>query len=182
VHGFRKGRSCTDSIFVIQQLAEKHREYNLKTHLLFVDVKEAFDSVIRNKLWEIMIRVVQSLYHDTNICIKKENRQSKILEEINTGVRQGCPLSPILFNTYIDDVIQKWQKDFQHNILKPKLKLNTVLFAGDQVIITENEENLQKATHKLIKIIKGYNLTISIKKAKVWLLQKTPCKIKNPNI
>jgi hypothetical protein len=111
--------------------------------------------------------VVQSLYHDTRICIKKENRQSKILEEINTGVRQGCPLSPILFNTYIDDVVQKWQKDFQHNILKPKLILNIVLFADDQVIIADNEENLQKATHKLIKIIKEYNLTISTKKTKV---------------
>jgi hypothetical protein len=54
-NGFRKGRSCTDSIFLIQQLVEKHREYNLETHLLFVDFKKVFDSVIRNKLWEIMI-------------------------------------------------------------------------------------------------------------------------------
>jgi hypothetical protein len=174
-NGFRKGRSCTDSIFVIQQLVEKHREYNLETQLVFADLRKAFDSVIRNKLWEIMInrgipshliRVVQSLYHDTRICIKKENRQSKILEEINTGVRQGCPLSPVPFNIYIDDVIQKWQKVFQHNILKPKLKLNTVLFADDQVIIAENEDNLRNATRKLIKIIKEYNLTISTKKAK----------------
>jgi hypothetical protein len=143
---------------------------------LFVDSKKAFDSLIRNKMGEMMInrgisshliRVVQSLYHDTIICIKKENRQSKISEEINTGVRQGCPLSPILFNIYIDDVVQKWQKDFQHNILKPKLKLNTILFADDQVIIAENEENSQNATHKLIKIIKEYNLTISTKKTKV---------------
>jgi hypothetical protein len=107
-----------------------------------------------------LIRVVQSLYHDTRICIKKENRQSKILEEINTGVRQCYLLSPILFNIYIDEVVQKWQKNFQHNILKPKLKLNTVLFPDDQVITAENEENLQKATHKLIKIINEYNLTI----------------------
>jgi hypothetical protein len=85
-NGFRKGHSCTDSIFFIQQLVEKHREYNLETYLLFVDFKKVFDSVIRNKLWEIMInrgipshliRVVQTLYHDSRICIKKENRQSK---------------------------------------------------------------------------------------------------------
>jgi hypothetical protein len=120
-NGFRKGCSCTDSIFVIQQLVEKNREYNLETHLLFVYFKKAFYSVIRNKLWEIMInrgfqshliRVVQSLYHDTRICIKKENRQSKILEGIITGVRQGCPLSSILFNIYIDDVIPEMVEGF----------------------------------------------------------------------
>jgi hypothetical protein len=50
---FRRVRSCTDSIFIIQQLLEKHREYNIETHLLFVDYYKAFDSVLRNKLWEI---------------------------------------------------------------------------------------------------------------------------------
>jgi hypothetical protein len=30
--------------------------------------------------------------------------------EINKGVCQGCPLSPTLFNTYLDEIITKWQK------------------------------------------------------------------------
>jgi hypothetical protein len=32
---FRKGRSCTDSIFFIQKLVQKHKDHNLETHLLF---------------------------------------------------------------------------------------------------------------------------------------------------
>jgi hypothetical protein len=48
----------------------------------------------------------------------------------------------------------------------PPLKLNRVLFPNDQAIIVGNEENLQKAVYRLIKIIKEYNLTISTKKTK----------------
>jgi hypothetical protein len=47
-NGFRRGRSCTDSLFIIQQLLEKHRVYNIETHLLFVDYYKAFYSVLRN--------------------------------------------------------------------------------------------------------------------------------------
>jgi hypothetical protein len=40
-NGFRKDRSCTDSSFVIQQLVDKHREYNLETHLFFCRFQES---------------------------------------------------------------------------------------------------------------------------------------------
>jgi hypothetical protein len=52
------------------------------------------------------------------------------------------------------------------------LKLNTVLFAIGHVITVENIESLQKASHTLIKIVKGYNLTMSAKKTKVKALKE----------
>jgi hypothetical protein len=70
-NGFRRGRSCMESIFTIQQLLERHREYNTETYLLFIDYVKAFDSVVRKELWEIraekgfprhLIRIAQSMY------------------------------------------------------------------------------------------------------------------------
>jgi len=43
-NGFRKGRSCTDSTFCLKLLIEKRREFNLETHLLFIDYEKAFDN------------------------------------------------------------------------------------------------------------------------------------------
>ena len=52
--GFRKGRSCTDAIFVMQQIIEKRKEHNLPLFLLFIDYEKAYDNVNRDKLWEMM--------------------------------------------------------------------------------------------------------------------------------
>ena len=52
--GFRKGRSCTDAIFTVQQIIEKRKEHNLQLFLLFIDYEKAYDNMNRDKLWEMM--------------------------------------------------------------------------------------------------------------------------------
>jgi hypothetical protein len=46
-NGFRKGRSCTDPTFCLKLLIEERREFNLETHLLFIDYEKAFDHIQR---------------------------------------------------------------------------------------------------------------------------------------
>jgi hypothetical protein len=43
--GFRKGRSCSDCILIMEQFIQKRREYNLPTYVLFTDYEKAFDRV-----------------------------------------------------------------------------------------------------------------------------------------
>ena len=52
--GFRKGRGCTDMIFVARQLTEKTLEHGDSLFLLFIDLKKAYDSVPRDALWMIL--------------------------------------------------------------------------------------------------------------------------------
>ena len=77
--GFRKGRSCSDAVFAINQIIAKRREYNLETHMAFIDFTKEFDSVNRNLIWSIMelrgypkhiIQSLQSLYVDTTIRLQ----------------------------------------------------------------------------------------------------------------
>jgi len=174
-NGFRKERSCTDPTFCLKLLIEKRREFNLETHLLFIDYEKAFDNIKRQILFNILksrhipdtlLKATVDIYTQNKILIKFNNKLSKPVE-INKGVRQDCPLSPTLFNIYLDDIITKWQKqDITGIKLSKNQQLSTLLFADDQVVIADTEDNLQKAAHKLNRTITEYGLTISVQKTK----------------
>jgi len=100
------------------------------------------------------------------ILIKCNNKLSKPVE-INKGIRQGCPLSPKLFNIYLDEIITKWQnQDITGIKLSKNQQLSKLLFADEQVIMADTEGSIQKAAHKLNQIITEYALTISAQKTK----------------
>ena len=64
---------------------------------------------------------------------------------------------------YLDEIITKWQnQDLTGIKLSKKQQLSTMLFAEEQVIIADTEDNLQKAVYKLNQIITEYGLTISV--------------------
>jgi transcription initiation factor TFIIIB Brf1 subunit/transcription initiation factor TFIIB len=72
-------------------------------------------------------------------------------------------LSPTLFNIYLDKIITTWQKqDITKIKFSKNQQLSTLLFADDQVIIADTEDNLQKAVHKLNRIITKYGLTTPV--------------------
>ena len=76
--GFRKGRSCTDAIFTVQQIIEKRKEHSLPLFLLFIDYEKAYDNVKRDKLWEMMddkipnylLNTIKWIYRNTKVRIK----------------------------------------------------------------------------------------------------------------
>ena len=45
--GFRKGHTCTDTLFTVQQIIEKRKEHNLLLFILFIDYEKAYDNVNR---------------------------------------------------------------------------------------------------------------------------------------
>jgi hypothetical protein len=172
--GFRKGRSCTDAIFTVQQIMGKRKENNLPLFILFVDYEKAYDNVNRDKLWEIMenkvpnylLNKIKSIYRNTKVRIKFNEDLSEPIPT-NKGIRQGCGLSPILFYIYINKTVQEFKTMIKKGIkLNNRKYINTILYADDQILMDTSEDELQKMAYHLNLIARKYNTTISSTKTK----------------
>ena len=154
---------------------KKEGNFNLETHLLFIEYEKTFDDIQREILFNIfkprhipdtLLKAIVDIYTRNKILIKFNNKLSKPVE-INKIVRQVCPLSYKLFSIYLDEIITKWLKQDITGIKLSKChQLSTLLFADDQVIRADTEDKLQKAVHKLNQITTEYCLTISVQKTK----------------
>jgi sorting nexin-29 len=47
--GFHRNKSTIDQLFMLRQMTEKYKKYSLDLHILFIDFKQAFDSINRNE-------------------------------------------------------------------------------------------------------------------------------------
>jgi len=113
--GFMVGKSTIDQIHIIKQVAEKSHKFNKDVHMLFVDFKAAYDSIDRNKLWNVMARigVPEKLIRMIKACVHgskcKVNFGGDYSNEflVSTGLRQGDALSPALFNIALESVVRQ---------------------------------------------------------------------------
>jgi hypothetical protein len=67
---------------------------------------------------------------------------------ITKGVRHGCGLSPVLFNIYINIIIEEFKTVIKRSIkLNNRRLVNTVLYADDQILMATSEDELQKMAY-----------------------------------
>ena len=81
------------------------------------------------------------------VRVNAGNGISEDSRAITQGVGQGCPLSPVLFNLYLDEVIRIWLQKLKTSKYFKELIFKALLFVDDQFIISDTEDNLQKAVY-----------------------------------
>lgn len=182
--GFRKQHSTADNIFIIKSLIDILKTAkNKKLLCCFVDFKQAFDSVWRERLWEKLtmhningkcLRFIQNMYKSIKSRVAVNNDISVFFPCLQ-GVRQGENLSPFLFTIFLNDLetylftnqASGVSIDLNYDELTTYLKVLILLFADDTVLFATTESELQYTLKLFEHYCEHMKLTVNVSKTKI---------------
>ena len=156
--GFRKGRGTRDQIANIHWIIEKAREFQKNIYFCSIDYAKSSDCVEHNKLWKILqeMGISDHLTHLLrNLCTGQEaivrtGHGTTNWFQIGKGVRQGCVLSPCLFNLYAEYIMRNaGLEETQAGIKIAGRNINNLSYADDTTLMAESEEELKSLLMKV---------------------------------
>ena len=144
-----------ESITALKTILNNRKNHGKSTYVGFIDFTKSFDRVEHKMHFDVLKkkRVKQA---ETRLICEKYNKQRAFMltdsereNEIKIiwGVRQGCILSPILFNIYAEEAFRSCKNENGIEIYEKK-KIYKISDADDTVIITESEKELNDTLNK----------------------------------
>lgn len=115
--------------------------------------------------------MISNLYWSQVAKVKVDDELSKDIK-IMQGVRQGCVLSPLLFNIYSEALFEEALLGDNIGIKINGKFVNNLRYADDTAILAGTLQHLQRIMGKLKKICKKYGLMMNVEKTKFMLVTK----------
>ena len=176
--GFVAEKGTSNALFTLRILTERAIEVQKDIFTCFVDYEKAFDKVRHQELFKILndldldgkdLRLIRNLYWKQKATVRVADEES-MLQDIKRGVRQGCVLSPDLFNMY-SEIIMRDLIDLD-GIKFGGRNINNIRYADDTVLIADSEEKLQILVEALVQSSEERGLKLNISKTKVMVVSK----------
>ena len=145
----RKKCRPADHLFVLKSLIDHYNNKGKKLYTCFIDFQKAFDSVwqmgLFYKLIECgidhgLIKLIKDMYDKSSQMLKLGNRASRGFMT-HRGVKQGCILSPKLFNLYINDIPGIFGGCDPVHLGGEEI--SCLMYADDLILMSETKEGLQ---------------------------------------
>ena len=98
---------------------------------------------------------------------------------VTVGLRQGCVMSPWLFNLYMDGVVREWKARIMNAGVclnerdGRQCRVSSLLFADDAVLIADSEECLQRMVNEMGVVCGRRKLKVNVNKSKVMKVSKS---------
>jgi hypothetical protein len=186
--GFRRSRNTVDQALTLREILLQRKRSCNTTYLCFVDFRKAFDTVWHDGLWKRMWdsgvkgkpwRIIRNLYGSISSSVKVGGKTSRRVQ-MRQGVRQGCPLSPILFNCFINELAKRL-READCGFAAGGKDVVSLLYADDVVLMAYSAEKLQVLINVVDTFCRQWHMDINIKKSEVMVVpggRKPPPKVK----
>ena len=109
---------------------------------------------------------------EDKVCVKIDDKRTEYIK-INQGVRQGCPLSPTLFNIFMSDFSTHLNDCEDKICIDERSYINCLLWADDILLMSSSEEGLSELLRKLSEYCDINKLNINEKRTKCMIFNKT---------
>ena len=180
--GFRPNRSTTDMMFMVRSLQEIGRKAGVSLFMCLIDLQKAYDTVDRTLLWQVltrigvppqMIEVIQQFHDGMRACVRPDDGVCWDWFQVEQGLRQGCVLSPLLFNIFFQPAILAELVHLKEppTSMGPEPAMDYVrravwgmLYADDACIVSRSPQGLAKIMEVIVEVCPAFALTVLAKK------------------
>ncbi|XP_037562749.1 uncharacterized protein LOC119442090 [Dermacentor silvarum] len=181
-NGFRKDRRLEDNVFALTQCVEIARKEARTLVCCFLDVSKAYDSVPHAELLQCLsdmemplawTSVLQRLYNNNRVVTTMCGVRSSEVA-VTRGLKQGCPLSPLLYMLYVSRVERQLLKlglgftlGYVDGGMKGCWVLPGLVFADDIVLMAGSATDLQAQMNSCADKMAALGLSFNAKKSAV---------------
>jgi exonuclease III len=175
--GFRPRRSTVDQVLILHDVLLRRKRQKLNTYAFFVDFRKAFDTVwhegLWKRLWDTGIkgktwRIVKELYQKMGASVRVGEKMTRWVD-IKQGVRQGCPLSPVLFNVFVNDLTTRLKNKGVGLSLTEKV-LHSLMYADDIVLLAASAQDLQTMINVVEEFCREWRMDMNMVKSEGMLI------------
>lgn len=167
--GFTSEAGCFNNVHILSELL-KHAKVSKGLVAVQLDVSKAFDTVpheavraaLRKKgLPELVVRLVADSYED--VCTKIQNKEETIEIKLQRGVKQGDPLSPLIFNLVMEPMLQALEGQPGYKI-QNETSVSVLAFADDIILLADSAPQASNLLRNAEGYLKGLGMRISAAK------------------
>ena len=176
--GFYPGRSTAHPIYIIRHLVDaakarppRHPEKHVFS--AFIDFKQAYDKIDREMLWshlsgigvpDELMQILRDIYHGDSYVLVDGHKRTEAVHP-TVGVKQGCPLSPLLFSLFVNDVESFFMSDRGAESAHAGVQIPLVMYADDTTLLSNTRKDMEVLLTSLARYARHKKLVVNVDKS-----------------
>lgn len=180
---FRPTDGCSDNVFHLDLVLRQHHKQHKPLFMASLDIAKAFDSVSHKTIQETletleimgvpqpMTQYIMDVYNNSTTKLTCNGWTSDHIKPL-CGVKQGDPMSPLIFNMVIDRLLARLPEDIGAKV--GDLTINAAAFADDLLLFASTPMGLQQLLNRSTRYLESCGLMVNASKCMTVALRNVP--------